>query len=195
LKKLSNDLRSYNEACQVITETLLLSNFLTAGVIRVLEYLLSYAEYQFGEKVTGKDNLERGDGERIDNWIVDLNFLHGINKRLAETYRTNASLSNVVRDNLAFPYREKSVKLLTPMLLLNLDALHANKLLFELYSAEQIMAVITSSRNQFVVAEGHCKRSLDYAKRFNANPKDRTEAIFQALKAYCALQTQQGKLC
>mmetsp|Transcript_3129 Transcript_3129/g.3277 ORF Transcript_3129/g.3277 Transcript_3129/m.3277 type:complete len:468 (+) Transcript_3129:190-1593(+) len=194
LKKLSNYFRPYHEVSQVITETLLLGGlggFLRGGVIRLLEHLLSYAEYQFGEKVTGKDYREREDGERIDNWTVDLNFLHEINKRLAETYRTNASLSNIVRDNLSFPYIEKSVKILTPMLLLNLDALHGNELLFELCGAEQNMAIITLSRNQFVIAEGHCKRSLDYSKRFNGNPKDRTEAIFQALKAYCALQTQQ----
>jgi hypothetical protein len=54
------------------------------------------------------------------------------------------------------------------------------------------MAIITSSRNQFVVAEGHCKRALDYSRRFNGPPKDKTESIFQALKASCALQTQQG---
>jgi hypothetical protein len=54
------------------------------------------------------------------------------------------------------------------------------------------MAIITSSRNQFVVAEGHCKRALDYSRRFNGPPKDKTESVFQALKASCALQTQQG---
>jgi hypothetical protein len=53
------------------------------------------------------------------------------------------SLSNIVRDNLAFPYREKSIKILTSMLHSHtLDAieqpLHTNKLLFELLTTEQV---------------------------------------------------------
>jgi hypothetical protein len=141
LKKLSNELRPYDEVSQVIMETL----FSAKGrIIRVLEYLLSYAEFQFGEEVSGKDYRERDNGERIDNWVVEMTFLHGINKQLAETYRTNMSLSNIVRDNLAFPYREKSIKILTSMLHSHkLDAieqpLHTDKLLFELLTTEQVM--------------------------------------------------------
>lgn len=73
-----------------------------------------------------------------------MTFLHGINKQLAETYRTNMSLSNIVRDNLAFPYREKSIKILTSMLhSYTLDAIeqpsHTNQLLFEWLKMEQVM--------------------------------------------------------
>jgi hypothetical protein len=38
--------------------------------IRVLEHLISYAEYQFGSQVPGKAYRERGNGEQIDDWIV-----------------------------------------------------------------------------------------------------------------------------
>lgn len=63
LKKLSNELRPYDEVSQVIMETL----FSAKGrIIRVLEYLLSYAEFQFGEKVSGRDYRGR---ELITGWL------------------------------------------------------------------------------------------------------------------------------
>jgi tetratricopeptide (TPR) repeat protein len=180
---------------QVITET----TFSAKGDIpSVQEHLLSYAEFQFGDQVKGKHYREREDGECISNWQVEITCLHSINQRLAQTYMTNVSLSNLVRDNLAFPYREKSLKILSAMLAaLKPDddkyVRHHNYLMWELFKAEQVMAVITMSRNQFNIAEGHCQRCLDYAKRFGVEGNDKTEGLFQALKAYCALQSQQGK--
>lgn len=40
--------------------------------------MLSYAEYQFGEAVTGKDYRIRVGGERIYKMMVDIDYLNDI---------------------------------------------------------------------------------------------------------------------
>jgi hypothetical protein len=64
LKKRTRKLQSYREVARVIDE-ILKSN--KGNDYRVLEHLLSFAEHQFGKKVTGKHYREREDGERISN--------------------------------------------------------------------------------------------------------------------------------
>jgi hypothetical protein len=65
LKKLSNRSQPYDEVVQVIKEVLASKK---GDNTRTLEQSLSYAEYQFGKPITGKDYRERADGQRITNW-------------------------------------------------------------------------------------------------------------------------------
>jgi hypothetical protein len=64
LKKLSNKLQTYFEVSLLINEVLESNK---GKDIRVLEHLLSFADYQFGKGVTGKNSREREDGECISN--------------------------------------------------------------------------------------------------------------------------------
>jgi hypothetical protein len=65
LKKLSTQLRPFHEVIRIKDEILVSKG---GKDPRVLEHLLSYLEYQFGERVAGIDYRERGYGERIRNW-------------------------------------------------------------------------------------------------------------------------------
>jgi endogenous inhibitor of DNA gyrase (YacG/DUF329 family) len=86
LKKLSNQLQPYREVVQLFNEEL---NKVELNV-RVSKHLVSYAEYRFGDKVPGKDYRERENGERIDNWTVEIRILTFIYDRLAN-FQINCS--------------------------------------------------------------------------------------------------------
>jgi hypothetical protein len=79
--------------------------------------VLSYAEYQFGEKVTGKAYRDREDGECISNFEVEVDTLHNINKRLTCLYTQENSTNRITRDNAAYPSLERSLNLLNPWLI------------------------------------------------------------------------------
>lgn len=79
LKKLSNCLQTLDNANQIIREILSKKD----NSLRILEHLLSYAEYQFGTPVEGIGHRERG-GQRECNWNVDIAILHVINHRIAD---------------------------------------------------------------------------------------------------------------
>jgi hypothetical protein len=88
--------------------------------IRIFEHLLSFAEYQFGNGVAGKHYREREDGDRISNFVVEIEILNQIITTLVDLYYRNESLSTIDRDNIAFPYLERSLSILNPWVI-NLD--------------------------------------------------------------------------
>jgi hypothetical protein len=106
LKKLTIKLQPYYEVTQLIDQIL---ESKKGNDCRVLEHLLSFAEHQFGKEVTGNHYREREDGERISNWKVDIEILYRIIQRLANYYRNDCSLSTIVRDDMCFPYLERSL--------------------------------------------------------------------------------------
>eukprot|EP00596_Hydrurales_sp_CCMP1899_P000012 CAMPEP_0119051096 /NCGR_PEP_ID=MMETSP1177-20130426/72829_1 /TAXON_ID=2985 /ORGANISM="Ochromonas sp, Strain CCMP1899" /LENGTH=230 /DNA_ID=CAMNT_0007030187 /DNA_START=129 /DNA_END=819 /DNA_ORIENTATION=+ len=118
LKKLTNKLQPYREVTRIIVEILCSKK---GENIRILEHSISYAEYQFGKGVPGKLYREREDGERISNWIVEIQTLNGIITLLSGLYIQNKSLSSIDRDNMAFPYLERSLSILNPWVT-NLDS-------------------------------------------------------------------------
>lgn len=73
LKKLLNKEQPFREVIRIIEETVWskLGNF-----SRIINQLILCAEYQFGKEVSGIRYRERADGERVDNWIVDIENLH-----------------------------------------------------------------------------------------------------------------------
>jgi hypothetical protein len=93
LKKLSKNLQPYNEVVQVIEEILASKK---PDDIRVLEHLLSYTEYQFGNIVTGIDYRQRVDGQRISNWKVDIDIIHKINNKIANIYVVDGSINDIM---------------------------------------------------------------------------------------------------
>jgi hypothetical protein len=65
LKKLSNTLQPYDDVVKVVLEILTSKE---ENNIRILEHFLSYADFQFGKPISGKDYRERADGQCISNW-------------------------------------------------------------------------------------------------------------------------------
>jgi tetratricopeptide (TPR) repeat protein len=201
LKKIINKLQPYREVTRIITEILCSKK---GENIRILEHLLSYAEYQFGKGVPGKHYREREDGDRLSNWIVEIQTLNGIITLLSGLYIQNKSLSSIDRDSMAFPYLERSLSILNPWVI-NLDSGSSNgidslskdqvnKLLDELIYTEQNMAKVTGNRRQFDVMEGHCQRCLVYSRRYELEGEEKTTSIFDALRAYVTLRQHQGNL-
>jgi hypothetical protein len=114
LKKLSHQLQPYQEVVTVIMET---NNELPKKQdleVRALRHLIAYAEDQFGDRVEGKPYRERGNGDRMDNWNVELVNLLAIYIRLALANVNDGSLSIIAHDDLIFPYLEKQRDLLRP---------------------------------------------------------------------------------
>jgi hypothetical protein len=115
LKKLSPPLQPYHEIARVIEEICEeISKKNKQQTLRVLGHLLSYAEYQFGDRILGKSYRERGNGERIDNWRVEVGILVPIYNDFIVIYIQDESLSMMAFDNLTFPYMEKMLALLRP---------------------------------------------------------------------------------
>jgi hypothetical protein len=120
---------------------------------------------------------------------------------LANRYERDNSLSSIVRDDLRFPYLERSLSLLNPWVI-NLDLDASNEInshnedqihfsVKQLHCTEQNMAIIAINRRQFDLAEGHCQRCLAYARRYGVEGEKKVTMIFEALKHYCCLRDHQ----
>jgi hypothetical protein len=104
LKKLSLQFQPYHEATKVIEEIREELSIKKKEEIRVLGHMISYAEHRFGDRVLGKTCFERGSGECVDNWRVEILILIPIYLCLIGANRRKASLSMVESDNLTLPY-------------------------------------------------------------------------------------------
>jgi hypothetical protein len=164
--------------------------------------LLSYADYQFGQQVAGRDYRERTDGQRIDNWNVDIDILIQITTKIINIYTTNHSLSVIIRNCKTFPHLERSLQILSPWMITvdsdatnqsnNLSFKQTNYLLEISCYAEGHMALVAMNRRQFDVAEGRCHRHLAHSRRLGAEGKNKTTSIFGALRTYVTLRQCQG---
>jgi tetratricopeptide (TPR) repeat protein len=199
LKKLPNQLQSYDRAERIIDE-ILASN--KGNYIRVLEHLLSYADNQFGQQVEGRDYRERIDGQRIANWDVDINILLMISTIMLSIHLNNLSYSPIIRDNKTLPHLERSLNILKPwMVIVDSDASNQSNslnlgqkdhLLKLSCNIESNMVLVTMNRNQFDVAEGHCHRCLANARRLGVEGEDKVVSMMTALKACVDVRQRQG---
>jgi hypothetical protein len=76
LKRLSNHLQPYNQVEEVLKEI-----FKLPGNKRILYHFLSYAKFQFGDRILGQTYRERGDFGRIYNLQVEINIMIPIYQR------------------------------------------------------------------------------------------------------------------
>jgi tetratricopeptide (TPR) repeat protein len=199
LKKLSTQLQPFHKVIRIKDEVLISKK---GEDCRVLEHLLSYLEHQFGEKITGIEYRERGNGERISNWEVEVMNLFKINTRLGDLYLQNNSMGMISRHEMRFPYLERSLSLLDPWLIhLDLDASNRtdsfndhrmNHILAELSFVEYNMAIVTMYRNQSDIAEAHCQRCLAYSRRYGLEGEKKITDILAALRIYCKIRQAQG---
>jgi hypothetical protein len=171
--------------------------------VRLLEHLKTYCVHQFGERVPGKNYRERGNGERINNWTVEVENLFPIYNDLIGLYENDESLGMVGGDNIMLPYYEKQIDLLRPWAdsttrIGSIGKDKLNYILEELPHRESDIAGIHVRRSQFNVAEEYCNRALNYAKLFEEKDdekeeeKEKPEILCQALRAYSDLRSIQG---
>lgn len=109
LVKLSLQLQSHEKILKVINEIRVVTVTMKKRQldVRVLGHLISYVEHQFGDRIPGKSYRERGNGERIKNWTVEIDFLCNIYNNLICIYETDESIGMISGDNLKFPINVK----------------------------------------------------------------------------------------
>jgi hypothetical protein len=87
INRLSNNLQPYPEAVQLTKEITAAS-----GNIRIINYLLSYAQLQFDDRIPGEAFRQGSDSERIDNFEVEINNVLPIYQNLINIYIADKSL-------------------------------------------------------------------------------------------------------
>jgi hypothetical protein len=201
LKKLTKEILPYYDSVGVVSDMLESNN---GHDMRFLEHLLSFTDYQCREEAEKRGYHEIGVGQRGSIDIANLLHLVEIYSRLVGIYTSNDSISTKVSDDKVFHYYEKLLCLLNPWLIqihLNSDVSNRsnvlndsekNFLFLKLCFAERGMASVAINRKQFDVAEDHCKRNLNYSKKFGIEGKIKTTSIFRALKLYVHLRGRQG---
>jgi tetratricopeptide (TPR) repeat protein len=170
--------------------------------LTVLGHVLPYADYQFGDRILGKSYRERGNGERIDNWIVEIKGLIPIYVDLISVYGEDESLSTMARDNLVFPYYEKMLELLRPwstyldsnrtIQIDSLDEGQINHTLVCFTQIERNIGGIYKGRNEFKLAEDYCQRALTYARLFEGEEETKTDLLRAALIGLYEIHRYQG---
>jgi hypothetical protein len=188
--------------------------------VRVLEHLISYVEYQYGDRVVGKAYRERFFGEitavvmngmmvngminRLDNFAVEIDILFSIYDDLIRIYEDDESLSWIARDNLKLPHCEKALHLLqpwnaypdlnsSPRQIDTLDMNKNNRILSYLYFAEHRMAGIQRRKNEFHQAGYHCQRELFYARLYDGIESEKIKILCSALQSSHDLRAIEGK--
>jgi tetratricopeptide (TPR) repeat protein len=203
LKKLSHQLQPYLEVVRIIEEIRgEISKKNREQKLRVLGHLLSYADHQFGDRILGKSYRERGNGERIDNWRVEIEILVHIYNDFIDIHEDDESLSMMAFDNLTFPYNEKMLALLRPWsTYLNVsntsqvDSLGKDRINFTLLfftQTERKMGAIYKHRNEFNLAEDYCQRALTYARQFESEEELETSLLYSALMGLYDIYRNQG---
>jgi tetratricopeptide (TPR) repeat protein len=202
LKRLSLQLQPYHEVVRIIKDIQEEASTKKKHEARTLGHLVSYALYQFGDRVQDKAYRERENGERIDTWRVEIEILIPLYTGLFLIYLYDESLSIMVRDNLTFPYLEKTLELLRPwsayldlnftgqVSSLNKDQIDYTLGIFSV--TERNMGSIYMNRNEFVLAEDHCQQALTYAKLYDGKEELKTDSLCEALSALYELQRDQG---
>jgi tetratricopeptide (TPR) repeat protein len=165
--------------------------------------LIAFAEHQFGDRVEGLVYCERENGDRIDNWDIELRILFPIYKVLISVYDSDESLGVIARDGLKFPYYEKMLDLLRPWSAsINLnstslrDSLTGDKINYILNISSTIecnTAFVHLHRNQFDLANSCCQRALSHARLYEGEEEVKTQLLCQALTVYGKLQADEGK--
>jgi tetratricopeptide (TPR) repeat protein len=192
LKKLSHQLQPYHEVLGVIEEMREeISKKNKQLKFRVSGHLLSYANYQFGDRILGKCYRERGNGEHIYNWRVEIGALIPIHIDLISIYEEDESLSMMARDNLVFPYSEKMLEVLRPWSAYldsnrtsqidSLDKNLINHTLVYFIQTESTMGSIYKRRNELNLAKDHCQRALTYARLYDGEEETKTGLLNNAL--------------
>lgn len=167
---------------------------------RVLKHLLTYATFQFGEPVAGLGYRQRGNGERIDDFTVEINNVIPIYQNFHNTYLRDTSLTRIDRDNFILRNAGKMLEVLQPWSVYldsRTDSVSKEKLdtIFDLLSkVEQNKASIYSNRNQFDIAENHNQQAVAYARRYEQEGEIKTTLLLSTLTDYSQLLVKKDDL-
>jgi tetratricopeptide (TPR) repeat protein len=203
LKTFSNKMKPFHEVGPIIEMTM--KNKKNRDSARLLGHLISYVEFQFGNRIPGKCYRKR-DGESISNYLVEVILLIPIYKAYIEVHERDTSISELVCNDLTFPYVVRTLEILKPWsIVLDSDPISIrNSLSYNtidqvdgilkcLSHTEANIANIYRLRYQYNLAENHCQRALDYAKRYVKENEMKTKLLYFALGICSATKSNQCK--
>lgn len=205
LKKLSHEFQPFAEVVRIIKEIRVVECNKIKADTRVLAHLISYAEHQFGRRVTGKAYRERQNGERIDNLNADVYIMCQICLSLVNAYEIDEPRSVMVSDDMRFLYLEKMLDILKPWSchvelsptsgLGSLGKDQKEFVLRLLSGTERKISLIHTHRDEFRQAESHCELAVSYARVYqgiSSSEEKKTNLLCSALVDYYALRMAQG---
>lgn len=204
LKKFSNKLQPYRDVVELVSN-LLYEEEKPTKTLRFLTHLLSYAEFQFGDRVPGLDFRYRINGEASSNYGVEVEIMFHIHESFLEIYTQDISLSQIIRHNMMIPYLEKMSEVLRPWQIMLasgdtrqiltesndtcLTDFQVNRILHFSTDTEHFLADIYRNKNEWDRCENHCKLSLYYARQFKGEVK--TNLLAMAFTTYCEFKMNQ----
>jgi tetratricopeptide (TPR) repeat protein len=195
LKKLSLQLQPYHEVARVIEEIGREIPMKIQLDIRVVEHLIQYAEHQYGDRIPERDYRKRQNGERIDNYTVEIEEIPPLYAILIKIYQKNELLSMRTRDSLCLPLYMKILDQINPWFRrigsLNKDQI--NHLLYVLSQMECNVGMIYKDENKLSEAEPYCLRALSYARRYESTEEKKAQLLCKALKTFYDLRTLQER--
>jgi tetratricopeptide (TPR) repeat protein len=197
MKKLSKKPQPFQEVIEAIDDILASRE---SGDLRVLDHLLSFAEYQFGKEVTEIGYCKREESPPLSDWNKD-RILHDINFRIANIWAQDDLIDNLVKNEKILPYLNKSISILNPWEM-HLDSDSSNQsdgltndqkglFLAQLCLGEHYLAAVFLRSHELDVAEGHCNRCLTYARKYDVEGKNKITLMATALNNYISLHICQ----
>jgi hypothetical protein len=204
VKTLSCELKPFSEVGPLVEVTK--ENAKVQKSARILGHLISYIEFQFGNRIPRKSYRERN-GDRVSNYIVEINLLVPIYKRLIEALNEDNKGSELIQINSVFPHVIKLLEILQPWSTvldsdpttlkenLNLSSGQQRVISGSVTAQDQIAMIlrclsttesqlgnIYQCRYQYKLAEDHCERSIAYAKRYVIEDKQKTQLLYSSLR-------------
>jgi hypothetical protein len=173
---------------------------------RVLQQLVSYTEFQCGNRVIGGASREWGNGDHIEGdsllWKLEIDILFPNYEILYLIYQKDETLSMIARANLMFPFCQKMLGLLKPWSINfdlnstsrvnNLDKKQINHMLKVLSVTEGRMGDIQKRRNLFDSAGVHCQRAVSFGRLYDEEDKEKTKILCSALNIFYDLRATEG---
>jgi hypothetical protein len=196
LKRLPSNLQPYREVVQNIEEI----RGATKNV-RVLHHLLSYAQFQFGNSIPGKSYRQRQNGERIDNFEVEIDIMILIYQNLVTIYGADTSLNLKDSHDILMVCYDKISEILQPWSpyldtdsVGQINSLSREKIdiIFELLlEIERRKAESFANRRLFSDSGNHCQQALIYARRYNIEGVTKTTLVLGTLITCCNIRKMQ----
>jgi tetratricopeptide (TPR) repeat protein len=167
----------------------------TRSEIRILEYCLSFAERQYGDRIIGKAYRERGDGSKIDNWKCEIDCIEFLCFQIGSAFKMSTNTIDDIdirRDNYkqAIKFAEKSLFVLEPWRTQidlekrnrtdQLDQKMINNINYKLSHNESTLSDIHTLLNEYDKAEEYYYMAILHAGKITEK-SSRVELLYYAM--------------
>jgi tetratricopeptide (TPR) repeat protein len=164
------------------------------NVSRISEFCISYADYQFGDRILGEWYCER-DGSRVDNWKMDLNIqffnlivadncmesISSIYKSKTRHYSIEKAIHHYERVlSVMEPWRIEH-KLDESKRIYNLKEEQADIVYYKLSETERQLSYCYCVISNYDKASEHCDKAIAHANEV-VFEESRIDLLFNALK-------------